>query len=329
MSAGADERGERRLLRRLRAEIAGRIEPLPTAIRRPQSAADATRDQGVPFGDDMAATESDGAGLLWTTDMLMDGVDFESGRHAWRDIGWKALAVNLSDCAAMAAAPVSALCAVSLSNRMTEDDALELLAGIRECGQAFGCPLVGGDTNSWDHPAVIAVSVCARCEPDRRPVLRSGARPGDGVYLSGPVGGSILGRHLRPVPRIAAALELNRRFTLSAMIDVSDGLSIDLWHICEESRCGAELEAALLDAAVHEDARRLAERTGRSPRDHALEDGEDFELIVALPPAVEDEARRALGLLPLGRIVAPHTLTLRETDGRLREIRPRGWEHFR
>jgi len=304
------EKGERAFLRLLADEIRADLGP-------------------HGFGDDMAPLELQAGGLMWSTDMLMDGIDFESEKHAWREIGHKAMAVSLSDCAASAAAPIAAVCAVALNNKLTMADALELYRGMRDCGEAAGCPITGGDTNSWDSPTVVSVTVAAKPDEGRAPVSRAGARPGDRVFLTGAVGGSILGRHLRPEPRIQTALMINRRLKAHAMIDISDGLVIDLWHICEASAVGAVVDANLLDGVVHPDARLLAKKTGRSHTQHALYDGEDFELIVATSPETDMEAARRLGLLPLGEITAQQQLLLRERDGRTRELEIAGWEHFR
>lgn len=303
-------KSERELIRRLAAE-------LPV-------------DRGpVGFGNDLASLEPAPGGLLWSTDMLMDGVDFDSAKHAWRDIGRKAMAVNLSDCAAEATTPVAALCAVSLNDGLSMDDALELLRGVRNCGAEFNCPLVGGDTNSWAHPTVICITVAARPDAGRPPVTRAGARPGDRIYVTGRVGGSLLGRHLHPTPRIHAALDINRQLSPHAMIDISDGLAIDLWHICESSGCGATIDEDSLDKVVHPDAVTLAEKTGGTPREHALYDGEDFELIVVLAGDAPADVCRRLGLLPLGQVTADRSLTIRHADGQRSPLEIRGWEHFR
>lgn len=303
-------KGEREFIRRLAAQLPAEITPLG-------------------FGNDMATLEPTASGLLWTADMLMDGVDFESGKHRWVDIGRKAMAVNLSDCAAAATVPVAALCAVSLNDRLSMDDALELFRGARECGDEFGCPITGGDTNSWAHPTVICITVAARPDGDRTPLTRRGAQPGDRVCLTGRVGGSLLGRHLRPLPQIRTALEINRQLKPHAMIDVSDGLAINLWHICEASGCGATLDEAALDAVIHPDALRLAKQSGKPPRHHALYDGEDFELIVVLASDAPAELCGKLGLLWLGEITAGCELTLRRADGQRVPLEIRGWEHFR
>jgi thiamine-monophosphate kinase len=303
-------KGEREFIRRLAAQLPREITPLG-------------------FGNDMATLEPTPGGLLWTADMLMDGVDFDSRKHGWADIGRKAVAVNLSDCAAAATVPVAALCAVALCDALSMDDALELFRGARECGAEFGCPITGGDTNSWAHPTAICIAVAARPDGDRPPVTRGGARPGDRVYLTGRVGGSLIGRHLHPVPQIRAALTINRELGPGAMIDISDGLAVDLWHICEASGCGATIDEVLLEAAIHPDARRLAAQTGKSPRDHALYDGEDFELIVVLRGTTPAESCRKLGLLPLGEATTEQQLTLRRADGRRVPLEAGGWEHFR
>jgi len=303
-------KGEREFIRRLAAELPG--------------------DRGpVGFGHDVAAVEAVSGGLLWTTDMLMDGVDFESGKHSWGEIGHKAMAVNLSDCAAAATVPVAALCAVALNDGLSMDDALELFRGVRDCGAEHGCPITGGDTNSWAAPTVICITVAARPEAGRPPVTRGGAQPGDRVYVTGRVGGSPLGGHLRPTPRIRTALEINRQLNPRAMIDISDGLAIDLWHICESSGCGAIIDEDSLDKVVHADATLLARKTGRPPCEHALYDGEDFELIVVLANDAPGDVCERLGLLPLGEITPERELALRQSDGQCRPLEIRGWEHFR
>ena len=306
----AEAKGERALIRQLAARI-----PADGAA--------------VGFGNDLARLETTPDGLLWSVDMLMDGVDFESGRHGWAEIGYKAMAVNLSDCAAAATQPVAALCAVALNDQMSSSDALALFDGAAACGRVFGCPIVGGDTNSWDRPTVISITVAARAETGQKAVTRDGARPGDRIYVSGMVGGSLLGRHLHPEPRIELALRLNRETKPHAMIDISDGLALDLSRVCEASGCGARLDEAALDAVIHPDAVQRGAQTGKPPREHALYDGEDFELIVALPPSVPRGVCEQMGLLPLGEMIAGSGLELRSAAGDTEPLEIRGWEHFR
>jgi thiamine-monophosphate kinase len=277
----------------------------------------------------MCLVSSDDPRLLWTVDMLMDGVDFDSRVHSWSAIGRKTMAVNLSDCAAMAVVPVSAMCAVALSNKLALDDALELVRGAHEFGLRCGCPIVGGDTNSWDAPTAISITVAGRCEPGQTPIRRAGAQPGDRIWLTGAVGGSILGRHMTFEPRLALSGEIARKVQPHAMIDISDGLALDLWRILEASGCGAVLEETALDAAIHADAVRLAAQDGRPPREHALCDGEDFELIVVAPADAAQSACAALGLLPIGQITADPGLRLARAGGVPEPVPVRGWEHFR
>jgi thiamine-monophosphate kinase len=282
----------------------------------------------VPFGDDMAELSTDGK-LLWTTDMLMEGVDFDSRVHTWRAIGRKAMAVNLSDCAAMAATPVAALCAVALNNALSMEEALELIRGVRDGGLEFGCELRGGDTNSWNEPTVIAVTVAGRMDSGRAPVRRDGARAGDAVYLTGPVGGSILARHMTFCPRLDVARRMVSELPVRAMVDVSDGVVLDLWRVCQASGCGAVLDEQLVERAIHEDAHRLSQTTGQPSIDHALYDGEDYELIVALGAGVDPAKCSEVGLLQIGEFVPGDELAMRGVDGRRRRLEVRGWEHFR
>jgi thiamine-monophosphate kinase len=242
------------------------------------------------------------------------------------------MAVNLSDCAAMAAVPVAALAAIVLNDAMSMEDAVELTRGMRDCGERFACPLVGGDTNSWGSPVAVAVTVVARPDdhPDAGPpVRRDGARPGDRLCVSGPLGGSLLARHMRPEPRIETALAVNRALRPHAMIDISDGLAIDLRRICEASGCGAAIHEAALERVIHADAVAMFACDGASPRDHALFDGEDFELVIALPADTSDEALSRLGLTCIGEFTREGGCVLRAANGRASPLPRRGWEHFR
>lgn len=161
--------------------------------------------------------------------------------------------------------------------------------------------------------------------------LRSGAQPGDEILVTGQFGGSILGRHLEFEPRVSEALALVERYAIRAAIDVSDGLSLDLSRICRESRCGAEIETAAVPIApaAEQLARQLGD--GSTPLDHALGDGEDFELILAAPSAV---AKKLLAEQPLetrltriGRFTPELGLWQLSADGARSPLAPRGYEH--
>jgi thiamine-monophosphate kinase len=283
------------------------------------------------IGDDCASIRfTPGAEVLVTTDMLMDGRHFRLGEATPEQVGLKALAVNLSDIAAMAGVPVAAFVAVALPRESAVDLAMGLHAGMAPMAEAFGVTLAGGDTNAWNGPLVVTVTLLGETT-SRGAVRRSGARPGDAVLVTGPLGGSLLDRHLRPKPRIAEALALAEAATIHAMIDISDGLASDLGHILAESgQLGATLDSASIP--VHEDARESSRLDGRSALDHALNDGEDFELCFAVSP---DEANRLLAeppqgvtLFRVGTIDAGAGLRLKRADGSIAALQAKGFDHL-
>jgi len=284
----------------------------------------------IPIGDDMAGVRVGSPIVLVTADMLMDGVDFRSTEHTPQQIGRKALACSLSDCAAMAVMPLAAVVSVALPNAWTMEQAQQLYEGMMPLIEQYHCPLAGGDTNSWDHPLVIDVTVLAQPFPRIAPVRRSGARIGDGLYVSGPLGGSLLGRHLTFEPRIGEARRQAETLgtDLHAMLDISDGLAIDCSRLCEASGVGAEIDAAALERGlIHPDAETLSKRDGRTPLDHALHDGEDFELLAACGRTDETIETPASRWTRIGRVVETGLWLVR--DGRREPLEPRGWEHFK
>jgi len=311
------------------------------------------------LGDDAAVLRlADVDECVITVDMLTDQVDFQLSKVDPRRVGRKALAANLSDLAAMAAKPLAGVVALALprvpllrrssagggvrSSTACEQAvahggkeyglelAVALYEGMLPLAEQYDLAIAGGDTNSWDGPLAISITLLGAVTL-RGPLRRDGAKPGDRILVTGSFGGSILGRHLDFEPRVREALELHTRYDLHAGIDVSDGLSLDLAHILEESRCGAVIDIDAVPIAA--DARRLAERLadGSTPLDHALSDGEDFELILAAPA---DEARRMLHEQPLavpitdiGEFVAEPGLWQIDRSGVRRPLEPRGWQH--
>ncbi|HEY1186092.1 MAG TPA: thiamine-phosphate kinase [Gemmata sp.] len=275
-------------------------------------------------GDDCAALAPPTRELLVTTDMLMDGTDFILSEVGARRVGRKAMAVNLSDIAAMAGVPTAAVVSVALP-RGEGELAVELYLGLREMADAFGVPIAGGDTNTWNDRLVISVTALGEATA-RGPVRRNGAQKGDWLFVTGPLGGSILGHHLDFTPRVCEALALHEAVPLRAMCDISDGLAADLNHICEESRCGAVLFAGAVPiaAAAHE----LSHTSGRAPLQHALSDGEDFELVFAVSPADGEKLLRAPpvpGLTKIGECVEAGLWL--ETNGERQPLAPAGWVH--
>jgi thiamine-monophosphate kinase len=267
-----------------------------------------------------------------TVDMLTDGVDFELSKVDPRRAGRKCLAANLSDLAAMAARPLAGVVALALPRQGAMELAVALYEGLLPLAEQYDLAIAGGDTNSWDGPLVVSITLLGAVT-GRGPLRRGGAQPGDRILVTGLLGGSILGRHLDFEPRVREALVLNERYELHAGMDISDGLSLDLSRMIEESGCGAVVVTD--NVPVADDARRLAEQLadGSTPLDHALGDGEDFELLLAVPP---EEARRMLsdrplgkncGLTDIGEFIAQPGLWQADPAGIRRRLTPRGWEH--
>lgn len=282
-------------------------------------------------GDDAAVMKlAEGAHLVATTDMLMDGVDFRLGEHRPIDIGHKALAINLSDLAAMAARPVAALVSLALPRQGGEALAKELYQGIVPTAAQYGMAIAGGDVNSWEGPLVINITALGEVQPGRE-WRRSGARAGDLILVTGSFGGSILGKHLDFFPRVDEALWLAEHLEVHAAMDVSDGLLLDLSRLAEASGVGAciKLDIVPISAA----ARMLSDReqNGVTPMDHALGDGEDFELILAVNPQAakrffEQHPDWQKRLTQIGHFSEkPGLWSIEGTD--LKPLVPRGYEH--
>jgi len=245
-------------------------------------------------GDDCAVLRPSSAPLLVKTDTLLENSHFVLEQAGPRRVGRKALAVNLSDIAAMGGRPVAAVVSVGLPRHGGAHLAEELYNGMRELADEFATAIVGGDTNSWDGGLVVSVALLGDAGP-QGPILRSGAKPGDWLFVTGALGGSILGKHLDFTPRIREALQLQEHASIHAMLDISDGLAADVNHICEESNCGAVLVAERIPIATAA----LQLRGSRMPIEHALGDGEDFELVFAVAP---DDGRKLLEQQPIAGI---------------------------
>ncbi len=282
------------------------------------------------IGDDAALLNLSAHQAVVTTDIITDQVDFRLGECDPRQIGRKALAVNLSDLAAMAAVPRGAVVGLVLPRNDGLKLAKELYEGLLPLAEQFDLALAGGDTNSWDGPLV--VSVTAIGAPTSRGVLRrDGARSGDRIVVTGSFGGSILGHHFDFTPRVKEALLLNEQYELRAGLDCSDGLSLDVSRLAAASGCGAclDLNAIPIAPAAHKLA---AQQPGSSSAlDHALADGEDFELILALSPS---ECERLIADQPLevpvtriGEFIDTPGLWQRDAAGKITPLTPRGFEH--
>jgi len=281
-------------------------------IQRIRSKASRHASVVVGIGDDAASVrEQIGTEMLLKADMIVEGVHFTRASRP-RDWGWKAVASNVSDIAAMGGEPRFALISVGLPRNFPMRDALEIHRGAEEALGRFGAALVGGDT-CRSEKIVISVALTGVVRKGRA-VTRAGARAGDIVFATGPLGGSLRsGKHLRFTPRLAESRYLVSRYTVSAMIDVSDGLSKDLRHLAEESRVGLVIYASAV---------RLA--PGARTAEDAFRDGEDFELIFTMkqPEALRlcadaRAARLGFDFYPIGRVVLQRKgLRLIGVDGR-------------
>lgn len=277
------------------------------------------------IGDDCAVWQPSGSPLLFTTDVLMEGVDFRVDETTPQLIGRKAMAVNLSDIAAMAGRSLAAIVGVALPKSRGFEFAKQLHEGMQSLADEFRIAIIGGDTNTWDGPLVISVTLIGEAT-ERGPVRRSGAKPGDWLFVTGPLGGSILGHHLTFTPRVREALELHRLVDLHAMIDLSDGLAADLHHLLDESHSGAALFEDSLP--ISEAAGRMADH--RSPLEHALSDGEDFELLFAVSPSDGEKLLATTGDVTatrIGEIESQPGCRIQMRDGSLRDLPRGGWEH--
>ncbi len=280
----------------------------------------------VGIGDDAAIIEPARGQQIACVDQIIDGVDFLSEKHALTDVGYKSVAINLSDIAAMGGTPTSILVTLSLPKQNSTRIAGEVYEGILEAASEFDLAIAGGDISTYDGPLAVSVTVLGTVERDQA-FLRSGAQEGDAIMVSGAVGGSIRGRHLRPVPRLDLAQRLRQAVKVTSAIDISDGLSLDLDRLCATSGVGAELDTDKIP--VHEDAGILSKSSGRTPFQHAWSDGEDFELLVTMSQSDADSlASQELGapFTQIGNIVGRTGLWQRQ-QGKLKRLSPQGYIH--
>ena len=271
-------------------------------------------------GDDAAVILSDGhRRLLLTIDLLVDGVHFRWGRHAPRAIGWKALCCGISDIAAMGGLPRHAVVSLGVPPRTPVRQLDQLYAGLRSAARRFGVNLVGGDTVRAPQ-VIVDVAVLGSARP-QDVVLRSGAAPGDRVFVTGRLGASYhTGRHLRFTPRVAESQWLVRHHKPTAMMDLSDGLASDLQRLAEQSGVGFLIEEHRLPLAPG----------ARSAR-QALMDGEDFELLFTVPTHGSTTLPRRIGATPLtevGRVMPRGHGVLLHRHGGVLPLRPEGFRHF-
>ncbi|MDQ6809772.1 MAG: thiamine-phosphate kinase [Verrucomicrobiota bacterium] len=265
-------------------------------------------------GDDCAIVEAARGGklMLLKTDCVVEGIHFTRTARA-ADVGWKAMARPLSDIAAMSGVPRFALITMILSPEVTVAWAAALNRGLRRAAAGYDVAVVGGETSSTRGPATITVAIAGEVERGRR-VLRSGGRARDPLFVTGKLGGSIRGHHLRFRPRVLEARWLTEHFRIHAMMDLSDGLGADLPRLAAASELGYQLE------------QRAVPRNRGCSIQQAINDGEDYELLFAVAPQAADELERrwaerwTLKLTRIGLLTAARNP---------KTVAPSGYDHFK
>ena len=299
------------------------------------------------IGDDAALFElHPGCETILTCDWFLEGTHFLREKHPPDSVGWKCLARAVSDVAAMGGVPRCCLLSLAVPASLTGRWLDSFLAGLRRASRKFNCVLAGGDTTRRDQ-ILINVTVVGEVRKGRA-LTRSGAHPGDLIYVSGRLGEAEWGlrllkqskarrnpklspmrKHLYPEPRLALGQWLAARRVASAMMDLSDGLSSDLPRLCAASGVGARLLASQIPA-VQIPAR---SRTGKAdPAQLALHGGDDYELLFIVPPRHKNLMPRSFHSLPLteiGVITPKRQIVLLDENSHARSLSPRGWDPFR
>ncbi len=287
----------------------------------------------VGIGDDAAVIDwPEPNKQLVAVDMLVEGIHFDLDRATPEQVGRKALAVNLSDIAAMAGQPVAAVVSFALPRGRATEIGQRIYEGLAQLADSLDVALAGGDTTATDGPLVISVTVIGT--PGKGgSVLRNGAQPGDRLLVTGCLGFSRQGHHLDFTPRLTEAAALLGSGGLHAMIDISDGLAADLHHLLSASGVGAKLQADRVPVRNPSPPTGTAGSSDdrRTPLDHAISDGEDFELLAAVAP---DVAATLLAKPPfdtrlsdIGVVAQGHSAELLMPDGQVVILPPLGYEH--
>ena len=276
----------------------------------------------IGIGDDCAVMPSGDGELLFSTDLLMEGVHFLRDESSAEDIGWKAAAVNLSDIAAMGGTPVATFLSIALPKDAQGDWAERFIEGYAQISRLYGVPLLGGDTTSSLRDIAVNVGILGRCPSGKR-AMRSGAKPGETIYVTGHLGDSagglqailkgidrndmvqtLIARHKRPVPRVNEGRALMDSGKVGAMMDISDGIASDLRHIMKASGVGAVVRLDRLPCSRQ--LLDVCKEHGWDIYELATSGGEDFELLLTSPEGLENELD--IPLYPIGHITSGNEL---------------------
>ena len=295
----------------------------------------------IGIGDDCAVMPAGEGELLFSTDLLMEGVHFLRSESSPEDVGWKAAAVNLSDIAAMGGTPVATFLSIALPKDAQGEWAERFIDGYTQISRKYDVPLLGGDTTSSLRDIAVNVGVLGRC-PSRKRLMRNGAKIGETIYVTGPLGDSagglqailkgmdrteevmtLIGRHKRPVPRIDAGRILMESGKVGAMMDISDGIASDLRHIMKASGVGAVIALDRLPCSP--ELISVCAGQGWDRYELATSGGEDFELLFTGPDALESELD--IKVYPVGKIVDGNELTW-TVEGSAVDYDYMGYKHF-
>lgn len=282
-------------------------------------------DGTIGIGDDCAVMPSGEGELLFSTDLLMEGVHFLRNESSPEDVGWKAAAVNLSDIAAMGGTPVATFLSIALPKDAQGEWAERFIEGYTDISRQYDVPLLGGDTTSSLRDIAVNVGILGRCPSGRR-LMRNGAKVGETIYVTGPLGDSAGGlqailkgiertedvtrlicRHKRPIPRIEAGRILMECDKAGAMMDISDGIGSDLRHIMKASGVGAVIDLERLPLSP--ELVSVCKEQGWDIYEMATSGGEDFELMFTAPAGLENELD--IAVYPIGKIVPGNELSWR------------------
>ena len=303
------------------------------------------------IGDDCAVLRpADGHDLLVTTDTQEEGVHFRRDWSTPEDIGWRCLAVNVSDVAAMGGAPLGAVVALSLPETLPVAFVEAMYDGMNALAEAYDCPIIGGNISKSAEPLSVTITVLGSAPRDGS-LYRASARAGDGIWITGDLGAAkaglealihpqavaglpteaVLSRYRRPFPRLKEALYL-RQHGARSLIDLSDGLSSDLAHVCEASGVGARLHADRIP--ISDETGKVANALGLDALTMALHGGEDFELCLTAPSAVAEALEQGFRkrfdcpLTRIGTIQTGAGVTLCHSDGGEVPLIAGGYDHF-
>jgi thiamine-monophosphate kinase len=302
------------------------------------------------IGDDAAVLKPPRGNLVVTVDTMIEGVHFDLGYMTPFELGYKALAVNLSDIAAMGAEPLYAVVSIGLKQEMNDYFVTELYQGISSLARKYGVDIVGGNTVQSPNTLLVDITLLGQCKD--RAITRAGAKPGNLIAVTGDLGSSAaglhclkqLGRpavesmpdlltaHLKPEPQLKPSRALRKVGGVTALIDISDGLAREVHHLCERSGVGAFIDEKLLPAG--EGLKRAAELAGGDPRAWVLYGGEDYQLLFTFPPRKQALLERALKRLKsrmtvVGKVLPKDEgIRIESLSGGTGPLLPRGWNHF-